>query len=203
MAKSKRRPPKRQAGRVGRSGSIVATEAADAASFTGSVTGQRPVLVLGRSLEAVPFIHRQLEMYRRRFERGDRMALLLALDVWLSCCQGPPAWIADAFFHNMTEWLVYRATTLDEAFGAPSRAGKHIDRRREREELRPRIMLEIARLIQQGAPTDRRTFGQVGEEINKGASYVEAMYYEPKSAGWKRLLPYFSVERLPVKNPKK
>jgi hypothetical protein len=167
MAKSKQAPPKSQG---------------------------RPRLVLGRSPEAVPLIHRQLEAYRRRYERGDGEALLRALDVCLSCFRGSPDWVADAFFRAMSDWLAYRAATLDEAFGV-QRKGEHIAQRRQREELRPEIMLEIARLAQQGKPMDDRTFARVGAQIGKSPSYVSALYYESASDAWRKLLRHFRIRR--------
>jgi hypothetical protein len=63
-----------------------------------------------------------------------------------------------------------------------------------------RILLEITRLVQQGAPIDARTFARVGDEIGKkSASYVSAVYYEPASAGWRKLLRHFRIRRQPLK----
>jgi hypothetical protein len=158
----------------------------------------RPVLVLGRSREAAPLIHRQLEVYRRRHQNGDGEALLLALDVCLSCFRGSPDWVADEFFRAMSDWRAYRAATLDEAFGV-RRAHKHIAQRREREALRPAIMLRLAHLQQQNAPMDARTFARVGEEISKSASFVSSVYYQSESAAWRKLLHHFRIRRQPLK----
>jgi hypothetical protein len=163
-----------------------------------SVSQAPGVLIIGRSDKPSVrlLINRQLEAYRQRYQRGDGAALLRALDLWLDCFRGPRAWIADEFFDAISRWLA--GATLDEAFRVQRAPGEHVDQRRERKALRPRIMLEIARLVQQGAPLDARTFGRVGEEIGKSASYVSAVYYEPESAGWRKLLGHFHVRRQPI-----
>jgi len=153
----------------------------------------RPVLIFGNAPEALPLIAQQLESYRRRYERGDGEALLLALDVCAGCRLAPPKWAADAFFDAMSNWLAYRAATLDEAFRV-RRSGKHIEQRREREALRPAIMLRVAQLHQQqDKPIDPKTFADVADEIGKSTSYVSKVYYEPASAGWRKLLQKWRV----------
>jgi hypothetical protein len=153
----------------------------------------RPVLIFGNTPEARPLVARQLESYRRRFERGERVALLLALDVCAGCYLAPPKWAADAFFDAMSDWLAYRAATLDEAFGV-RRTRKRIPQRREREALRPAIMLRIAQLQQQeNAPIDAGTFARVADEIGKSVGYVSKVYYEASSVAWQKLLRKWQV----------
>jgi hypothetical protein len=159
------------------------------------------VIVPGRSPKTKPLSDRALEAYRRRYQRGDSAALLRALDLWLDCFRGPPAWIADEFFDAISRWLA--GATLDEAFRVQRVPGEHVDRRRQREDLRPRIILEVTRLAQQNAPMDDRTFGRVGDEIGQSAGYVRTVYYESESVGWKNLLRHFHVRREPLKNSTK
>jgi len=163
----------------------------------------RPELIFARQPEALPLVHRQLQAYYRRYQRGDRAALLHALDLFLECFSAPK-WIADGYFDAMSDWRAYHVATLDEAFGV-QRTGEHIDQRREREVLRPEIMLRLAELQQQEtAPIDPGTFARVADEIGKSTSYVSGVYYERASAGWRKLLPYFRVKRIePEKGPEK
>src|SRR5262249_23683144 len=76
----------------------------------------RPVLIFGTSPEALPLIVRHLEVYRRRHRRGDGAALLMAIELCATCHVAPPNWAANAFFRAMSDWLSYRAATLDQAF---------------------------------------------------------------------------------------
>jgi hypothetical protein len=153
----------------------------------------RPVLVFAP--DAAPLVHRRLEDLRRRFERGDGEALLLALDLYLASFS-VPKWMAAGFFDAMSKWLDYRAATLDQAFNVRRPIGKHLEPQRERERLRPLIMLEIARLQQRyRANINGRTFARVGDYIGKSGSYVRDVYYEDASEPWRKLLRHFRVER--------
>jgi hypothetical protein len=140
----------------------------------------------------MPLVHRLLKNYQRRYERGDRTALLQALDLCLECFRGSPSWIADAVMDAIRRWLAYEVATLDEAFGV-TRSGKHINSLREREALRPAIMLRVAQLQQQGEPIGSDTFAKVGNEIGKSEPYVRAVYYDRASAGWRKVLRNLSI----------
>jgi hypothetical protein len=87
----------------------------------------------------------------------------------------------------MSNWLSFRAATLDEAFGV-RRSRKHIAVAREREALRPIIMLRIGELYWQGMPLDQGTFAKVASEIGKSVSYVAGIYRDRASSGWRLLI---------------
>ena len=145
-------------------------------------------LVLGRSAPAMPYLRCLLDLYRRRYQQGDREALLHALDAWLSCCQGPPTWIADGFSAGWTKWVQYEAPTLDAAFGVKWTPGRHLEKQREREKLRIPILLRAEHLRQQGMPVDIRLFELVGAEIGQSGSFVSTVYYEKASERWRKIL---------------
>jgi len=147
----------------------------------------RVPFVFGRTPEAMPLVHRLLKSYQRRYERGDRTALLQALDLCLDCFHGSPNWVADATMDAIRRWLAYEAATLDEAFGV-KRSGKHINSLREREALRPAIMMRVIQLHQQGEAIGSDTFAKVGKEIGRSEPYVRAIYYEAASAAWQKVL---------------
>ena len=140
----------------------------------------------------MPLAHLWLEKFRRDYEKGDRTALLRALDLWLSSFRGPPAWIANAFFEAITKWLSYQAPTLDAAFGV-RRTTKQNKARREREAMRFRVMVRIAQLAQRGHPIDGKLFADVGEEINRSASYVSRIHYASDSVSWQELFKNLSI----------
>ena len=62
--------------------------------------------------------------------------------------------------------------------------GEHVvQRRKRREALRPYIMLEVARLVQKGAPIGGETFARAGKETGASASTrTQRIYYEQASA---------------------
>ena len=150
-------------------------------------SAELPTLMLGRSAEAMPALCGLLDLYRRRFEKGDYAALLDALFAWLSSCQGPPAWIADAFCEKLLDWFEHRAPTLDAAFGVKRPRGKHLKALRERQDLRGPILTRIEDLRRRGMRVDIRLFDLVGEEIGKSGSFVADVYYEDASVLWQKV----------------
>lgn len=153
-----------------------------------------PILVLP-SPEAMPRLCLQLEFYRRRHEQGDRVAMLSALDLWLSWCCGPPKWIVTAFHTAWSRWLWYEAPTLDAAFGVHRPVSKQLKKRRERETLRSYIVFHVEALRQQGMPLDVRLFNIVGVEINRSAGFVSKVYYDKASAGLRLIAQGMPVTR--------
>jgi hypothetical protein len=154
----------------------------------------RPVLVLQASPSTLPLIARLLDSYCRRYRRGDKTALLLAIDTCAAYCIPLPPWAAEAIMCAIRDWLVYRVATLDEAFSV-ARRGKHVAAAREREALRPIIMLRIGQLYWLGEPLDQGTFTTVAEEIGKSVSYVAAIYRERASSGWRKTIKSFHISR--------
>jgi hypothetical protein len=139
----------------------------------------------------MPYLRYYLEDCRKRYVRGDRAALLEALDFWLACCIGPPAWIAHEFHAAWAEWL--RGSELSDAFGVKQPRGQHHESQRERMRLVPRIMFQVEVLRQQGMPLDVRLFSIAGADIGKSASYVRDQYYDEANAGLRRMLERMRV----------
>jgi hypothetical protein len=70
-------------------------------------------------------VNRELASYQRRFEQGDDMALLLAVDTIVLFSSAPP-WVKNNFTERVRAWFLYHAPTLDAAFKA-KRPGKHAE----------------------------------------------------------------------------
>jgi hypothetical protein len=122
----------------------------------------------------------------RQFERGDRKALLEALDLWLDIFQGPPRWIADGFFYLLSQWILREVPTLDAAFGVRSSTA-HLSAQHRRETLRAKIIYEVARLSQQGMKRNVHLFDRVAEKVGMSTGYVLKVYGDKGSAVWKQM----------------
>jgi hypothetical protein len=104
-----------------------------------------PTSATGRKL-----LKQLFEDYRRRFEGGDNVALLLAAETVLRSFTPPYAsWVQAAFHARLEDFLLYRAATLGDAFSV-KRASKHVDRQREIEQWRGSIIQRIAELERAG-----------------------------------------------------
>jgi hypothetical protein len=130
--------------------------------------------------------NRALELCHERYDHGDKGALLDAVEILLN--GGSPPWVREAFAAAWSNYRQYEAVTLDEAFGVERPKGSHPKRARERETLRPQIMLRVYELHRQGAPLDLRTFAQVGEELGIDAKTVARIFGEPESDALRELL---------------
>jgi hypothetical protein len=132
-------------------------------------------------------VQKRLVVLEQRFKRGERSAVLEALDLWLETFEGPPRWIADGFFDLLSQWKLRAVPTLDAAFGVHSSTA-HLPAQHRREILRARIMYEISRLSQQGMTRDIRLFEHVGERVGTSSGYVLKVYRDKGSTVWKKML---------------
>ena len=140
----------------------------------------------------MPYLRYYLEDCRKRYVRGDRTALLEALDFWLACCIGPPEWIAKGFHAAWEAWL--RGSELDVAFDMRQPKGQHAGTQRKRMRLAPRIMFQIEALRQQNVRRRLdRIFEMVGADFGETASYVREVHYDKANAGLRRMLERMRV----------
>jgi hypothetical protein len=139
-------------------------------------------------------VRKHLAVLERRFQQGDRSAVLEALDLWLETFQGPPQWIADGFFDLLSQWKLREVPTLDAAFGVRLPTA-HLSAQHRRETLRAKIMYEIARLSQQGMTRDIRLFELVGESVGMSSGYVLKVCRDKGSAVWKKMSGLKKVKR--------
>lgn len=150
--------------------------------------------VFGHDRAAWPVVCLYLEQLRRKYEHGDREALLEALDV---CCRGrwyPPVWVASGFVNAYEAWRSYKVPTLAAAFGVVRHYdSKQLERLREHEEVRAFVVAQTERLRRRGKSVGKSLFGQVGEKIGRGATFVSEVLYEPASAALRKLL-----EKIPM-----
>src|SRR5262249_1769942 len=79
---------------------------------------QHPI-VGGWLPEAEPALRCSLDALRKAFERGEREALLHALDLCLRCDYKPPSWVRGGVLAALTKWDSCEVRTLGEAFGVP------------------------------------------------------------------------------------
>jgi len=148
----------------------------------------RGYAIINRDPAAMPLARLWLEWHRLRYQKGgDPVALLDALDLWLSSFRGPPDWIADDVVAALRRWFTHEAPTLDVAFGVRRTTKEQSKPRREREGARFHVMVRIAQLAQSG-PIDGKLFATVGDEFGKSGSTVSRIFYDPDSAAMWRLL---------------
>jgi hypothetical protein len=158
-----------------------------------NTTGNRPELILPPDPRFFHASDLLLKRYHERFDRGDKLALLAAVDL---CGRAGllPLWARNAFADAWSAYRRYQVPTLDQAFGVERPKGKHFDTRSERERLRELILFRVYYLhYQEAAPLDMETFARVGKEIKKSPSYVSKVFSEPESDALRELLRNLTV----------
>ena len=130
---------------------------------------------------------RELVEYHKRYDAGDKSAILDAIEI-LSCIFFPP-WLREAYFSARMAHLRHAVATLDEAFGVERPKGKHLPGARERERLRWLIMFRVYCLHrQEGAPLDDTTFARVADELGTSTTTIRRIFSEPESDEPRELL---------------
>lgn len=129
---------------------------------------------------------RVIELRHEQFAAGEDWALLDAIDLCIRSGQPVPVWAANAFGKRYLDWRCFRATTLDAAFKV-EREGQRLVRRAQREQLKPRVVLEVIRLRRdKNLPLDVRLFERVGGKLGISAGRARAIYYD-KENPWREL----------------
>ena len=145
---------------------------------------------------------------RRRFEAGDKAALLDAVDLCARAGLPMPGWLAEAYCAAYAHWAAYRARSLDEAFGV-DRKGRKLADLQQRESLKAVVAVEVNRL-RKVMPTDEHLFEEAGAELNMPVGQVRGIYYDktnhwPQFAegirkmtvpGWLKKMVVFEVDEL-------
>ena len=137
---------------------------------------------------------RMVEQLRCKYEAGDARALLEAIDFCVRAGMPAPVWLAEAWCAQYEEWVMFRAKTLDEAFGVSRPKGMHIDQAALRQRLKARVVLEVLRLHREKhLPIDQDLFTLVGKMLGIEGGLVNKIYY--KDNPWRGFLPLFQVLR--------
>ena len=136
---------------------------------------------------------RMVEQLRRRYEAREAGALLDAIDFCARAGMPMPLWVAEAFCARFEDWRMFRARSLDAAFGV-KRKGTRLPDRQRREWLKPRVVLSAIRLRQRKGkgkplPYDISLFERVGAELKIKASTARDLFYDADNQ-WR---PFFEA----------
>jgi hypothetical protein len=117
---------------------------------------------------------------RQQFEAGEDWALLDAVEFCALGGMAMPVWLANAFYERYAAWRLFRVRTLDEAFRVKRKGARLIDRAR-REWLKPRVVLRVLLLHDQGKAIDEDLFEKVGAKFGIPGGTARDIYYEAKN----------------------
>lgn len=100
---------------------------------------------------------------RKRFEAGDREALVRAISWCFEHRIEPPEWVYAAGHKALSQWGA-GAKTLDEAFGVMRRGG-HGNAQRKKAKYQRAVYQEAQRMIDDGHPNNEALFRKVCERL--------------------------------------
>ena len=131
---------------------------------------------------------RLVELCRERFEAGESAALLNAVDLCARSGLPLPLWARQAFCDRFVDWALYRAPTLDAAFGVTRPARAKIGALARREAKRAHVVSQVVDLHLAGVPLDERLFAQVGEALRLSGGTVKSIFYDDASQPLRKIL---------------
>jgi hypothetical protein len=139
-----------------------------------------------------------VENMRERIDAGDPLALLDAVELYVSCGTVMPTWLSQIYLTHYGDWRWrFRARTLDAAFGvAGLRKGRKLSKARKREELKAPVVLTTLGLHKKtGLPIGNELFERVGSKFKIGLSTARDLFYAADNP-WRPLVLAW------LKNPK-
>jgi hypothetical protein len=120
-----------------------------------------------------------LKEYRRQHKKGDKAALMRALNLCAECRIAMPEWVAANFhaaYRRVAEY--YEANSWDHVFGKPHPAGTKLRAQFKRRQLQPLVYNAIkARHLHDGEPLDEALFESVGKRAGVSMSTAREWYY--------------------------
>jgi len=123
------------------------------------------------------YLAEYLAIAKRKFEDGDKAALLKAMHQCLLLKKPMPEWLRVAFIEAFQSAIAFEIRNWDEAFGPPQEKGAHFESRKQRSELRYPIALRVA-LRAPGENIDKGLFEVIGKEHGISASTADDIYYK-------------------------
>jgi hypothetical protein len=141
-----------------------------------------------------------VEERRKQFEAGHDWAPLDAADYCARAGMAMPVWLAQAFCDRYLDWHLFRAKSLDAAFGVKRKKGMHVDDQMHREWLKPRVVLEVLRIQRRKrVPFDEALFARVAKKYGIRKSLANEIYYDSKNQ-YRKLLEHIVTEETKLKD---
>lgn len=133
---------------------------------------------------------------RERYESGENIALMGAIRICVNHDLPLPQWASRAYIKAYGKVLNCESNSWDEVFGKPY-PGKHLDKLKQRQELRIAIYSRVVDIRNAGGftymddgagkmkrayeiPVDEVLFEDVGAEFGIGKTLCNELYYEAK-----------------------
>jgi hypothetical protein len=122
-----------------------------------------------------------LALLKKKYEEGEKEAVLTILFVHLEHGLPLPPWLTTAFCDAYDRYLNFEVKSLDELFGG-RRKGMQIGAARRRLEKRDEVFWRVQELRKAGRSVNRDLFNAVGKEFGISGAKADSFYYEVVAA---------------------
>lgn len=154
---------------------------AEALKETEAMLAAEPGRINDRTLPLLRvYAEDQIELERKRFEMGDRAALLDAIRLCADHRVVMPDWVVQAFNLGHDKVRHFRTKSWDDAFGRPHPKGVHLAAQRKKRVKSRAVWFAVRAMHHEGASIDESTFAKVGRMFNLGTTLVAEYYYVEK-----------------------
>jgi hypothetical protein len=143
------------------------------------------------------YLEEILEILSKKFEDGDKSALLYAIYYCLLMQRPLPDGLRLAFLDAYESAARFEIRSWDDVFGRPVPKGTHLKTEKRKAELRSLVLERVREL---GEPIDRGLFDKIGEELGIPGSTIDDLYYDERSRELREL--YEIADRI-FETPKK
>lgn len=117
------------------------------------------------------------QTWQQRYERGDKTAIMDALQWVVLYKKRTPEWLWAALFHAFARRMLYEIESWDEVFGPPFPKGKSRKVAWRNRTLTVPIYRRVKQLSAAGQPIDKGLFEQVGEYFGTSGTTASDIYY--------------------------
>ena len=139
-----------------------------------------------------------LEILKERFDRGDKSALLYAVNFCVCLMKRPlPEWLRRAFLNAYEADARFEIRSWNEVFGPPVPRSTHLKTEKRNAELRPLIIERVAALSRE-QPIDKGLFEKIARELRiKGvkvkATAVSEIYYDERGRQLREMMQSLDI----------
>ena len=143
--------------------------------------------------EGLNWIDRALFVSEKEYDRGDKTAILDALQFYIMNEMGDlphkpiPKWLVLALFRALAERTMHNINSWDEVFGPPLKnkkggalKGKHRQAARHKLAIQFPLFKRVEQLVQSRKRIDKGLFESVGKEFGVSGTDASDIYYKTR-----------------------
>jgi hypothetical protein len=118
-----------------------------------------------------------LEKQRKRYEAGDKSALIYCMEHCLRNHTAIPEWVETAFLRGCQDVRNLKVKSWDDVFGRRLKKGARLATERRNSDLVGHIYSRVGELRDAGESINKNLFDRLGKELGISGSTARDLYY--------------------------